>query len=211
MLGGLIKRAMGGKSEPSSPAGPSFFANPKSGSSFPQGPPPPYAVYTPKHRPQLPPRASSEKMSGSSEDKAAEPQGPEEKKPLRTIDKVLMSANLVLTTVDDSARRMFEVGSDRIGAVVGHKYVSVSVLSHDIHRLTRIVRYGADAQQSTHLTMHTARNVVLVYVDMRGFARRALLSRAGKEFVKARVSNKDKPRDAKTPSPLPGPPPSEKV
>lgn len=29
---------------------------------------------------------------------------------------------------------------------------------------------------------------MLVYVDVRGFARRALLKKAGKEFVKARVS-----------------------
>lgn len=38
-------------------------------------------------------------------------------------DKLLMSANLLLTTVDDSARRVFEVGSDRLGAVMGHKCV----------------------------------------------------------------------------------------
>lgn len=49
-------------------------------------------------------------------------------------------------------------------------------------------RYGPEAQQSTHLASHTARNVVLVYVDMRGFARRALLQKAGTEFVKARVA-----------------------
>lgn len=49
-------------------------------------------------------------------------------------------------------------------------------------------RYGPDAQRSTHLASHTARNVVLVYVDVRGFARKALLKKAGKEFVKARVS-----------------------
>jgi spartin len=36
--------------------------------------------------------------------------------------------------------------------------------------------------------MHTARNVVLVYVDMRGFARRALLKKSGVEFVKARIA-----------------------
>jgi spartin len=35
----------------------------------------------------------------------------------------------------------------------------------------------------------TARNVGLVYVDMSGMGRRALLRRAGKTFVKASVSN----------------------
>ena len=36
-------------------------------------------------------------------------------------DKLLMSANLLVATIDDSARRVFEVGTDRLGAVVGHK------------------------------------------------------------------------------------------
>ena len=44
------------------------------------------------------------------------PRGPPKMK-----DKLLMSANLLITTVDDSARRVFEVGTDRLGAVVGHK------------------------------------------------------------------------------------------
>lgn len=35
--------------------------------------------------------------------------------------------------------------------------------------------------------MNTARNVVLVYVDMRGFARRALIRKTGVEFAKARA------------------------
>ena len=40
---------------------------------------------------------------------------------------------------------------------------------------------------------------MLVYVDMRGFARKALLKKAGKEFVKARVSgNKNKAPTADT-------------
>lgn len=60
--------------------------------------------------------------------------------------------------------------------------------AHRIIFLSFAARYGADAQQNTHLTMHTARNVVLVYVDMRGFARRALLQKSGMEFVKARIA-----------------------
>ena len=34
-------------------------------------------------------------------------------------------------------------------------------------------------------------NVVLVYVDVRGFARRALITKTGKEFVKARFAGKN--------------------
>ena len=46
---------------------------------------------------------------------------------MKTLEKVVISANLVLTTIDDSARRMFEVSNDRLGAVVGHKCVYASL------------------------------------------------------------------------------------
>ncbi|EKM56059.1 uncharacterized protein PHACADRAFT_122209 [Phanerochaete carnosa HHB-10118-sp] len=183
MIGDMITRAMGGKSKSTSPT-PSNSA-PASASSTPpyaspelQGPPPPYAVYTPKRRLQVT-RGQSEKTVSESEE--AEEVEPETSKgPPGIKDKLFMSANLIITTVDDSARRVFEVGTDSLGAVVGHKY-------------------GPEAQRSTHLASHTARNIVLVYVDMRGFARRALLKRAGKEFVKARVGgNKNPPAVADT-------------
>lgn len=70
--------------------------------------------------------------------------------------------------------------------LVTSEYLLDGYLNPDIHS-GLLCRYGPDAQHSTHLASHTARNVVLVYVDMRGFARRALLKKAGKEFVKARV------------------------
>ncbi|KAI8999085.1 hypothetical protein BD414DRAFT_476947 [Trametes punicea] len=92
-------------------------------------------------------------------------------RPLKKTEKLLLSANLVLATVDDSARRMFDVGSQQITAVVGHKY-------------------GTDAGRSAHLATHTARNVTLVYIDMQGLARRALIRKAGKEWVKARVGSR---------------------
>ena len=58
--------------------------------------------------------------------------------------------------------------------------------------------------------MHTARNVVLVYVDMRGFARRALLQKSGVEFVKARIA-KNKSEAAAAASGGATPPLSEKA
>ncbi|KAI0338958.1 hypothetical protein BDW22DRAFT_1362294 [Trametopsis cervina] len=175
MVGGMIRRAVGGKADPPSST-PSSSVSARPVSPLYQGPPPPYAVYTPKLPPR-PPRI--EQSFNPTDEKNSEP---EERKPLRTIDRVVMSANLVLTTIDDSARRMFEVSNDRLGAVVGHKY-------------------GADAQQSTHLTMNTARNVVLVYVDVRGFARHALLKKSGVEFMKARLAHKDKPQAKDTLAP----------
>lgn len=126
---GVIRRAMGGKPKASTSSAnpPAGYASPAQGSPAPQGLPPPYAVYMPKARPQRP-GTPSEKSSNLAGDKTAEgAQGgePVPRKPLRRIDRVLMSADLVLTTVDDSARRMFEVSSDRLGAVVGHKCVYV--------------------------------------------------------------------------------------
>ena len=74
----------------------------------------------------------------------------------------------MLATVDDSAKRMFDVGSTQITAAVAHKY-------------------GSEAGKSAHLATHTARNVTLVYIDMRGFARKALIKKAGKTWIKARL------------------------
>ncbi|KAL6308714.1 hypothetical protein BKA93DRAFT_815336 [Sparassis latifolia] len=84
---------------------------------------------------------------------------------LTTRDRLALSANLVLASVDDSARRVWEVGSERLAAVVEHKY-------------------GAAAAHSTTLAAHTARNVALVYIDMSGFARRALVRKAGTAWIK---------------------------
>lgn len=130
VVGGMIRYAVGGKSKPSSSSTtPSAYTSPPPRSPLPQGPPPPYPVYTPKQHPQH----AQDGLDNSLDAKLAageptdEPGGP--RKPVRTIDRVIMSANLVLTTVDDSARRVFEVGSDRLGAVVGHKYAFLYFLS----------------------------------------------------------------------------------
>jgi spartin len=50
-------------------------------------------------------------------------------------------------------------------------------------------RYGADAGETARHVTGTAKNVALVYIDMRGIGRKALLKRAGKQFVKARFSS----------------------
>ncbi|KAF7799692.1 hypothetical protein EIP86_010934 [Pleurotus ostreatoroseus] len=190
----VIRRAVGAEPKTNSGRTTSPAVSPRPSAEVLHTPPPAYAVYTPKQRP-LPSRTSSEKEKHKGDEKeredAAEDQE-QERKPLGTKDRLLLSANLVLTTVDDSARRMFEVGSDRLGAVVGHKF-------------------GPDAQRSTHLATHTARNIVLVYVDVRGFARRALITKTGKEFVKARFGGKKAPQadvdaDAKDGASASGPP-----
>lgn len=50
-------------------------------------------------------------------------------------------------------------------------------------------RYGEAAGHNSEMMMGTARNVALVYVDLKGFGRKAILKTAGKEFVKGRFSS----------------------
>ena len=190
----LIKRAVGAptdkskapavpprlQSSSSAPAASGLAANPPSYPGTSDGKPP----LPPRHSasaaptlgsgpaPPLPPRGKSP-VPGSTPGTpqvadasgAATPVGVA--KPLGRRDKFALSANLILATVDDSIRRTWDVGSERATAVVAHKY-------------------GPEAAKSTHLAAHTARNVTLVYIDMRGFARKALIRRAGKHWIKAR-------------------------
>lgn len=205
---GLIKRAVGasdkGKATASSP---STQTRPQSSTAPPaqsapsvsSDAPPPYpgtsAAPTPDGKPPLPPRRNAAPGAGAAPPPGPAPPLPPRSKsplpgsqatttpsapasgtstpgttprPVKTKDKLLLSANLILSTVDDSIKRTFDVGSERVSAVVAHKY-------------------GPEAGRSTHLATHTARNVTLVYIDMRGFARKALIKRAGKHWLKARV------------------------
>ena len=50
-------------------------------------------------------------------------------------------------------------------------------------------KYGPEAAHSSLLMAGTARNVGLVYVDLKGVGRRALVRRAGRTFVKAQMSS----------------------
>jgi len=61
------------------------------------------------------------------------------------------------------------------------------LLLQDISDISR--RYGPEAAHASMLLAGTARNVGLVYIDMHGVGRRALLRRAGRTFVKARFSS----------------------
>ncbi|TBU43802.1 hypothetical protein BD309DRAFT_893678 [Dichomitus squalens] len=203
----LIKRAVGatidkGKSTAGPPVPPRPQASTAtSAASVPSvastGPPPPYPG-APDVRPPLPPRHSAAPSAAPSAPGPAPPLPPRGKsplpgnvpgtpakeslpasgtstpastssgKPVGRSGKLALSANLILATVDDSLRRTFDVGSERATAVVAHKY-------------------GPEAAKSTHLATHTARNVTLVYIDMRGFARKALIKKAGKTWIQAKL------------------------
>ncbi|KAI0648358.1 hypothetical protein C8Q79DRAFT_571098 [Trametes meyenii] len=203
----MIRRAVGGRDKPNAPT----LARPQPplratsvasapvppvsaalSSSSSASPPPPYPGYStsldsgkpplPPRRgpaPPLPPRSRSKSpLPGEDPPSVSQFQPPVpgaapagEGKPLKAHHKLLLSANLILATVDDSAKRVFDGASTNLTAVMGHKY-------------------GADAGKSTHLATHTARNVTLVYIDMQGLARRALIRKAGKEWIKARVGGR---------------------
>lgn len=45
--------------------------------------------------------------------------------------------------------------------------------------------------EASLLVGHTVRNVGIVYIDARGVGRRALLKKAGKSFVKAKLGHRD--------------------
>lgn len=145
----------------------------------------PYSTYPfpSSEKPPLPPRRdgskspapplpqrSLNKSSASLPAPQSLPSNAAESPPLRTRDRLALSANLVLAAIDESTTRLLDVGTAQLGVVVGH-------------------RYGPAAARSTTLAAGTARNVVLVYVDVRGFARRAIIKRVGKEFVKGRVAS----------------------
>ncbi|KZP32615.1 hypothetical protein FIBSPDRAFT_774582 [Athelia psychrophila] len=120
--------------------------------------PPPYAVYTSRNPPSLPPRPSAPKV---------DPSIPLPSNPRRLI----ASADLILSTIDTSAKQLVDVGSKQLGAVMGHKY-------------------GAEAEQSTNYVTGTARNVVLVFIDIKGVGRRALIKNAGKAAGKEMIARR---------------------
>ena len=48
-------------------------------------------------------------------------------------------------------------------------------------------RYGPEAVRSAGLVGGTAKNIVAVYIDLRGFGRLAIIMKVGKELAKAKL------------------------
>ncbi|KAH7890047.1 hypothetical protein F5I97DRAFT_1800789 [Phlebopus sp. FC_14] len=159
--------------------------------------PPPYAYSSGEHlstlKPPLPPRSVSPQPkyseSKSIDSKPALPprtdgripspqsyastsaQSPGSRPPLRMRHRLLLSADLILSTMDSSMKQVVSVGGETLGRAVEHKY-------------------GVDAARSAGFLTGATKNIVAVYIDMRGIGRRAIIKRAGKEFVKARLSSR---------------------
>ncbi|KAJ6606271.1 hypothetical protein DFH09DRAFT_1119723 [Mycena vulgaris] len=185
LIDGMIKRALGsskGKAKATLGPGSRPLLPPRTPSPSPSlAPPPPYTS-APGEKPPLPPRRQPSPTPTSAPSlpprtKSGMPLGLESAVPpeqvtikLSTTARILLSADLILSTIDTSTRRLLDSGTENLGTVVGHKY-------------------GAEAGQSSVMMAGTVRNVALVYIDLHGIGRRALLRRAGKEFVKGRIAD----------------------
>ncbi|KAJ2931349.1 hypothetical protein H1R20_g5721, partial [Candolleomyces eurysporus] len=163
----MIRRAIGAKpkrdrtaflragQDPPAPVSPSpSTSSPKSAGLAP----PPYAAGG-SGGPTLPARRSTSPVPP-----------PLPSRPLTTKDRVLISADLILSTIDHSTRQLINAGTQQVGKIVDHKY-------------------GPEAAESSVLMANTARNVGLVYVDLHGIGRRALLKRAGRTYIKSKLSS----------------------
>ncbi|KAG6907463.1 hypothetical protein DXG01_008847 [Tephrocybe rancida] len=200
LVDGMIRRAMGSKAKresqfakPVTPnttlsptpsydgASPARTPSPSNAHLSPSGhlsPPPGYsdkpshgdgkpslpARRSPSPAPLLPPRTNAGPPVGVSI------AAPQPRAPLSKKERILLSADLIFSTLDHDTRRLLDAGTASIGSIVGHKY-------------------GPEAAESSLMLAGTARNVGLVYVDMRGIGRRALLKSAGKQFIKGRLSS----------------------
>lgn len=136
--------------------------------------PPPYTTDD-KHsfpsardeKPPLPPRKLSPPASGTSSPSLTRPaEDPGKSKGPSMKARIALSAALVLASIDTNATRLVDSGSNAIVAAVSHKH-------------------GQVAGQNTRIATGTARNVVLVYVDVAGMGRRAIIKRVVKKSVKS--------------------------
>jgi spartin len=164
----LIQHAVGadnkGKGRASAPATPP----PSSPSPSPGKPPPP-------GKPPLPPRsrgpspapplASPRHGTSPASSRGPSPTPP----PLPTRTRAALSATLILASLSASTVRLIDAGGAAVAAAVSH-------------------RYGAVAGDNAGLAVRTMHNVALVYVDLRGFGRRALVKRTAKTWAGGRAA-----------------------
>jgi len=88
------------------------------------------------------------------------------------LNRILVSTDLLLTALEQSAHTLVTGTTNAASMAAGHKY-------------------GHEAGNATRMVGESVRNVGIVYVDARGVGRRALIRRAGKRMIKAKVGGKD--------------------
>ena len=171
----LIQHAVGagttkGKGRASALASP-VPTRPPSSSSSGKPPLPPRSSRGPSPAPPLaPPQHGKSPSAGSrGPSPAPPPSALTPAPPLRTRTRAALSATLILASLSASAVRLVDAGGAAVAAAVSHQY-------------------GAVAGDNAGLAARTMRNVVLVYVDVRGFGRRALVKRTAKTWAKGRAT-----------------------
>ncbi|KAH8824688.1 hypothetical protein DL96DRAFT_1614740 [Flagelloscypha sp. PMI_526] len=159
-------------------AGPSKSATlPPPGFSSPMSSRPPSYHSSADDKPPLPPRSFT--TAPGSEKPPLPPRigeppllPPRSVSPMPEVAVVLLlSINLILDTIDHNTKRLIETGTDGIANAATH-------------------RYGEEAGNNTRMATGTAKNVALVYVDVKGFTHRALLKNAGKHYVKGKLEKR---------------------
>ncbi|KAI0303527.1 hypothetical protein B0F90DRAFT_1809704 [Multifurca ochricompacta] len=88
--------------------------------------------------------------------------------PLSTRTRVALSAALILASLSASSVRLVDTGGAAVTAAVSHKY-------------------GTVAGDNAALAARTVRNIVLIYVDVRGLGRRVIVKRTAKTWIKGHI------------------------
>jgi len=110
--------------------------------------------------------------------------GVERSKKRKLLNRVLLSTNMILSAVEQSATTIIKGGSDSIAQGVHHKY-------------------GAHAGEAAESIGQSVQNVSVVYIDARGVGRRAVLKRMGKGVFKAKMGKRNVVIGAEVPPGVP--------
>lgn len=86
------------------------------------------------------------------------------------LNRLLLAGEVVLTSLEATAQDLITSGTTAASTAAGHKF-------------------GPEAGHATALLGGSVRNVAVVYIDVRGVGRKALLTGTAKGFVKARLKN----------------------
>ncbi|KAN0066164.1 hypothetical protein ACQY0O_000258 [Thecaphora frezii] len=86
------------------------------------------------------------------------------------VNRSLIATNTVLDGIDTSTQTLLMSSGEAASKIVGH-------------------RYGEDARNLSETVIRTGRNVFLVYKDVRGVRRQALLKAAGGRALKAKLED----------------------
>jgi len=89
--------------------------------------------------------------------------------------RLIQAGEVVLTSLEAAGNNLIITSTDAASTAAGHKY-------------------GPEAAQATQLLGGSVRNVAIVYVDVRGVGRQALLKRTAKGFVKTTLKSGSKVR-----------------